>query len=163
MEIAINMIKASIHASANSFGHVVGEFEELVEQLAAAGFPQASEKVDSIFEELGGANHIEIRACYISKLKQVVAELESMPPLPVKAYECTNPLFTDVDLGSAGSVLMCLEGEKQATHELAKLIVELFSSAGYEEDGKKPGDTVMFFVVGKERIPEFYNAVNSLQ
>lgn len=163
MEIAISMIKQAIFESANSFGHVIGEFEKLVEQLAAAGFPQVSEKVDSIFEELGGANHIEIRACYITKLRGVVAELEAMPPLAIKAYECTNPLFADVQLGSANNVLMCLEGEKQLAHELAKLMVQLFRSTGYEEDGKKPGDTVMFFVVGKERIPEFHNAVNSLQ
>lgn len=74
MTTAIEIIRVARHRAANSFGHVIGEHEELVETLTDAGFPAYAKKVDAIFDQLGGRNHKEIRACYIKLLTKVIGD-----------------------------------------------------------------------------------------
>lgn len=77
----------------------------------------------------------------------------------MKAYQCTTDLFADVDLGIKNAVLMCVEGPAAATKKLCGQLAKTFISAGYEEDGAKTGDLVVFFVVRKSSVPTFVNAV----
>lgn len=67
------IIARAIHVGANSFGHVIGEHEELVEDLRISGFTDAADKVDAI--EFFGANHKEIRALWLEALRQVSATI----------------------------------------------------------------------------------------
>lgn len=76
----------------------------------------------------------------------------------MKAYQCTTDLFADVDLGIKNAVLMCVEGPAAATKKLCGQLAKTFVSAGYEEDGAKAGDLIVFFVVRKSGVPAFVNA-----
>lgn len=76
----------------------------------------------------------------------------------MKAYQCTTDLFADVDLGIKNAVLMCVEGPAATTKKLCGKLAKSFVSAGYEEDGEKTGDLIVFFVVRKSGVPAFVNA-----
>ncbi|MBL5825385.1 hypothetical protein [Serratia fonticola] len=76
----------------------------------------------------------------------------------MKAYQCTTDLFADVDLGIKNAVLMCVEGPAAATKKLCGQLAKSFVSAGYEEDGAKAGDLVVFFVVKKSGVSAFVDA-----
>jgi hypothetical protein len=76
----------------------------------------------------------------------------------MKAYQCTTDLFADVDLGIKNAVLMCVEGPAAATKKLCGQLAKTFFSAGYEEDGAKAGDLVVFFVVKKSGVSAFVDA-----
>lgn len=70
------VIAQALHVAANSFGHVIGEHEELVETLRNAGFADAARKVDAVFDEAdasGTAPHNVIRARWREALRRVSA------------------------------------------------------------------------------------------
>jgi len=69
------VIASAIHAGANSFGHVIGEHEQLVEILRDAGYADAAGKVDAVFETIGGDNHKAIRRSWLEKLREVSATI----------------------------------------------------------------------------------------
>lgn len=81
----------------------------------------------------------------------------------MKSFECKNELFADVDLGSKDNVLMCIEGGREEARELFDILKQLFASAGFEEASPTPDHLVIYFVVHKDQIPEFHNAVESFK
>lgn len=72
------VIAQALHVAANSFGHVIGEHQELVETLHNAGFADAARKVDAVFDEVEGdgtASHKVIRARWREALHRVSASI----------------------------------------------------------------------------------------
>lgn len=76
------IIAQAIHAGANSFGHVTGEHEELVETLRNAGFARAASAVDQVMDEIedqtmgdGTATHKVIRSRWLEALRRVSATI----------------------------------------------------------------------------------------
>lgn len=69
------IIAQAIHVGANSFGHVIGEHEELVETLRNAGYEDAADKVDPVIDAIGGENHKQIRASWLKALRNVSASI----------------------------------------------------------------------------------------
>jgi len=72
------VIAQALHVAANSFGHVIGEHQELVETLHNAGFADAARKVDALFDEVEGdgtASHKVIRARWREALHRVSASI----------------------------------------------------------------------------------------
>lgn len=67
------VIAQAIHVGANSFGHITGEHEELVETLTNAGFPAAAQRVDAILDEIGGGDHCEVRLNWLRELRNLSA------------------------------------------------------------------------------------------
>lgn len=69
---AETIINRALHVAANSFGHVIGEHEDLVEELRAAGFNAEADQVEAAFDTVGGANHNEIRANWRKAIRAVL-------------------------------------------------------------------------------------------
>lgn len=72
------VIAQALHVAANSFGHVIGEHQELVETLHNAGFADAARKVDAVLDEVEGdgtASHKVIRARWREALHRVSASI----------------------------------------------------------------------------------------
>jgi hypothetical protein len=67
------IIARALHVAANSFGHVIGEHDELVETLTDAGFADTARRVDAIMDRIGGETHKEIRTNWRREL-QVVSD-----------------------------------------------------------------------------------------
>lgn len=76
------IIARAIHVGANSFGHVIGEHEELVEELRNAGYLDAArlvdEELDTIADEAmgdGTATHKVIRSRWLDAMRRVSAAI----------------------------------------------------------------------------------------
>lgn len=72
---AYEIIRTAQRVAANSFGHVIGEHEELVDTLRAEGHHDIALHVDAVIDMIGGANHKEIRKAYIGALDVILAGL----------------------------------------------------------------------------------------